>query len=86
MLTKHSNPKYTSLLVKNYFQKTEVNIIDWPPQSLILNPTEILWGELKTELPARRLTNLEERERFAKEEWTAIAQETRVRLVENYNK
>lgn len=62
-----------SLLVKNYLQKTKVNAIDWPTQSPDLNPTENLWGEL----------NLEELERFTKDEWAGMPQETCERLVKN---
>ncbi len=73
----HDNdPKHTSLLVKNYLQMSKVNILDWPTQSPDLNPIENLWGSLKTRVHARRPTNLEELERFAKEEWTATPRDT----------
>lgn len=71
----NNNPKHTLLLVKNYLQKTKVNII-----------IENLWGELKIKVHARRPSNLEKLERFAKEEWAGIPQESCHRLVENYNK
>lgn len=41
----NSDPKYTSILIKNHLYKTKVNIIDWPGQSPGLNPSENLWGE-----------------------------------------
>ncbi|XP_041646324.1 serine/threonine-protein kinase BRSK2-like [Cheilinus undulatus] len=64
------------LLVKNYLQKTMVNIINCPSQSSDLNPIENLWGELKTKVHARGLSNLEELESFAKEEWTGSPTKT----------
>ncbi len=83
----HDNDsKHTSLLVKNYFQMSKVNILNWPAKSPDLNPIEKLWGLLKTRVQARRPTNLEELEIFAKEEWAATPQKTCLKCVENYNK
>ena len=81
-----NNPKPTSLLVKSYLQKTKVNVIDWPAQSPDWNPIENLWGVLKTRVHVRRPSNLEELERFAKEEWDGIPQVMCQGLVTNYNK
>lgn len=41
------NSKHTSVLVKNFFQKTKDNVIAWAAQSCELNPTKSLCGELK---------------------------------------
>lgn len=83
----HDNdPKHTSLLVKNYLQRSKVNVIDWPAQSPDLNPIENLWCVLKSRVHARRPTNLKELEQFAKEEWAMIPEETCLKLLENYNK
>lgn len=74
-----SNPSTTQRnLVKNCRQKTKVNVTDWPAWNPDLNPIEGLWGE--QEICARRPSNLEQLERFAKEEWFGIAQEMFVRL------
>lgn len=80
------DPKHTALLVKNYLQTTKVNVIEWPAQSPDLNPIENLWGTLKKNVHARQPSNLEELERFAKEEWARIPQTRCERLVVNYNK
>lgn len=83
----HDNdPKHTSALVKNYLHKAKVNVIDWPAQSPDLNPIENLWCQLKTQVHARRPSNLQELETFAKEEWAKIPQETCLKLIENYSK
>lgn len=83
----HDNdPKHASHLVKNYLQKSKVNVIEWPAQSPDLNPIENLWSVLKSRVHARRPTNLKELELFAKEEWAKIPEETCLKLVEGYNK
>lgn len=53
------------MLVKNYLQKTRVNVTDWPAQSLELTPTENLLDELKTKVRVRRPLHLEENRRMA---------------------
>lgn len=65
----HNNgPKHMLLLEKNYPQKTKVNIIDhyrFTAQSPDLNFNENLRGKLKTNVHARRPSNLEEINRFS---------------------
>lgn len=51
---------------------------------LVKKLIENLWTELKTKVHARGPSDLEELERFAKEEWAAVALELCERLVENY--
>lgn len=55
--------KHMLLLLKNHLEKTKVNVTAQSPD---LNPTENLWSELKTDIRARRPSNLEELERFLK--------------------
>lgn len=49
--SKHNDPKYTSKLCNNYSETKEetgvLTVMDFPPQSADLNPTENLWGALK---------------------------------------
>lgn len=37
-----NDSKYMSRLAKNYFIKKRIELLYWPPQSLYLNPIEIL--------------------------------------------
>ena len=85
----HDNdPKHTSYLVivKNYLLKAKITTLDWPAQSPDLNPIEHLWGELKSKVHARKPSNLQQLEQFAKEEWANIPQDRCLQLVANYPK
>lgn len=46
-----NDAEHTSLLVKNYLQKTKVNVTEWPAESLDFNPFENMWGDLKKNIP-----------------------------------
>lgn len=53
--------------------KNEVDDLEWPIQSLDLNPTENLWNDLKVAVSLRKPTNLSQLEQFCKEEWGKIS-------------
>ena len=82
------NLKHNSFLGKNYLlEKDKVNVIDWPAQDPELNHRENMWGKPKTRLHARWPVNLgEDVERFIKEQWTEIVQETCLKLIANETK
>ncbi|KAG1033131.1 hypothetical protein G6F43_013626 [Rhizopus delemar] len=47
----HDNdPKHTSKLVKEYLKEQSYSILEWPTQSLDLNPIENMWSLLKRRL------------------------------------
>ena len=47
----------TIQLVKGWFAEKEISLMDWPAQSLNLNPLENLWDHLKTIVQEKNPTN-----------------------------
>ena len=49
-----NDPKHSSTFCRNYLRQKEsagtLKMMDWPPQSLDLNPIEQIWGELENKL------------------------------------
>lgn len=52
--------KHTSVLVRNYLQKTNMIVTHWAAESPDLDYTENRWGELKTNTNARKLVKPED--------------------------
>ncbi|KAK3510100.1 hypothetical protein QTP70_026829 [Hemibagrus guttatus] len=69
---KDNDPKHTAKITKEWLRDNSVNVLEWPSQSLDLNPIEHLWKDLKMAVHRRCPTNLMELERSCKEEWEKL--------------
>ena len=56
-------------------------VMDWPSNSLDLNPIENLWGIVKNNVERRMPKNLGELESFMVEEWNRIPESMLINLV-----
>ncbi len=76
----------TAKATKEWLNKKHIKVLEWPSQSLVLNPIENLWRELKVRFTKRQPRNLNDLERIYKEEWDKIPAEMCANLVANYKK
>ena len=74
-------------------QNTEVNqqqkkilLLEWPSQSLDLNPIEMLWHNLKRAVHTRHPNNITELKQFCKEAWSKIPPDRCAGLIHNWSK
>ncbi|CAI2186184.1 19158_t:CDS:1 [Funneliformis geosporum] len=80
-LQQDNDPKHTSRIAKNFITENSICIIDWPSNSLDLNPIENMWTIIKDNVEKRMPQNISELTKFMVEEWDAIAQLTVNNLV-----
>ncbi len=65
----HDNdPKHTAKATKEWLKKEHIKVLEWPTQSLDLNPIEYLWRELKVRVAKHQPRYLNDLERICKEE------------------
>lgn len=76
-----NDPKHSSNLVKQWFKKRRVRVLEWPSQSPDLNPIENLWKELGRRVSARKARNINERFEQLKEEWERIPNSFLAKLI-----
>ena len=76
----------TTLNTQVSLPKMVKNVLEWPSQSLDLNPIEMLWKDLKRSVHARKPTNIHELKPFCKEEWAKIPPSKCMGLINSYRK
>ncbi|ORD99769.1 TCB2 [Hepatospora eriocheir] len=64
-----NDPKYKAALTNEFFDKNNIELLNWPSQSLDMNPIENLWHYLKIQVHKRKPKNLKELEEFVVDEW-----------------
>jgi len=62
-----NGPNHTSRIAKAFLKENVPKIIDWPSNSLDLNPIENLWAIVKRNVEKRMSKNSDELERFMTE-------------------
>uniref|UniRef100_A0AAY5JX76 Tc1-like transposase DDE domain-containing protein n=1 Tax=Esox lucius TaxID=8010 RepID=A0AAY5JX76_ESOLU len=83
----HDNdPKHKAKLTLQWLQQKKVKVLEWPSQSSDLNVIELLWGDLKRAVHARRPKTLHDLEAFCQDEWAAIPPARTWGLIDNYYK
>ncbi len=61
-----NDPKHTSKSTSEWLKKNKIKVLEWPNQSPDLNPTEMLWHDLKQSIHARKPSNVVELKQFCK--------------------
>lgn len=76
-------PIHTSQASHQWFTANQVLLLPWPSQSPDLNPIENLWYILKRNIYRAKPQTLEQLKAAAEKEWTEIAPEYLIKLVES---
>lgn len=72
-LSAGKDPKHTSRLLKDYFAKMKVSVLEWPSQSPNLNPIEHLWNAMEKKMSGRRLPCVDELKASLAEKWRKLS-------------
>ncbi|KAK3515159.1 hypothetical protein QTP70_008187 [Hemibagrus guttatus] len=86
VLQQDNDPKHTSKSTSEWLKKNKMKTLEWPNQSLDLNPIEMLWHDLKKVVHAQKPSNVAELQQFCKDEWAKIPPQRCNRLIASYRK
>lgn len=76
-----NDPKHRSRVAKQWLATHKIRRLDWPPNSPDANPIENVWRPLKDNVAARRPKNLDQLERYIREEWDKFTPDYAATLV-----
>ena len=71
-LQQDNDPKHTSRIAKDFLEQEVPETIDWPSNSPDATPIENLWSVLERRVAKRHPSNIDELDRFLKEEWGKV--------------
>ena len=77
-------PKHTAKATLEWLQNKNVKALEWPSQSIDLNPIENLWKDLKIAVHRHSPSNSTELEQICKEEWEKIPKFRCAKLIQTY--
>ena len=80
----HNDPKHTAKTTQEWLRDKSLHVLEWPNQSLNLNPIEHLWRDLKIAVQRSSPSNLTELERICIEEWEKLPKYRCAKLVASY--
>lgn len=64
--------KYTTHIIKTFFNEQNINVMKWPAQSPDLNPIEMLWIDVNKHVKKQELKNINELYVRIEEAWCFI--------------
>jgi hypothetical protein len=70
--------------MQEWFRDKSLNVLEWPSQSLNLNPIKHLWRDLKIAVQQRSPSNLTKFARICREEWEKLHKYKCAKLVVSY--
>jgi transposase len=78
-----NDPKHTSELLREYFERQEIKLLEWPSQSPDLNPIEHVWAHMKRCLAGKSFGTRDELKAELKSIWNSISSEFTAKLVKS---